>query len=153
MGYRLQRPRDTTLDLGHGVTVTCKPLTTSRLTAAAAAARSGTDQQQEQDDVEVGADLMMHLGPSVIISWTGVDDEDGNTAEPTADNVTALLSAPIFGSEFLRQYLVPALEANAGKNGLPSSPSGSTTAATNTARAAGGSATTARRKSGRRKLT
>lgn len=100
------------LDLGHGVRVLVRPLTTALMMAArAAATHAGAE-----DDGQRGAVLIRALGRLGIQEWEGVGDADGNAMPVSADGVDALLDLWPLAEAFERLYLAPALLLDDEKN-------------------------------------
>nr|BDD47781.1 hypothetical protein 5 [bacterium] len=156
------------LDLGVGVKLTVRPLTTALWEPARARAQRRALEVREslEDVVGLGATVAgiddlgdedvfagfseqlfaTALGELVIVSWEGVGAEEGDDAAPvTPDYVAAFMADFTMKEAFMRKYLVErrALEQE-GNGSAPSSPGSSAKGAT-TAKTAKTSSSRARK--------
>lgn len=102
------------IDLGHGVKVKVRPLTTALMKGVQAkfAAHPGAD------DPPSGrvASFVGLLAREAILEWEGVGDENGEPAPVTPENVEALMELWPLAEAFERLYLAPALLLEDEKN-------------------------------------
>ena len=91
-------------DLGFGVRVKCRPLTTRLLMAANLKA-------QEADGGDPAGDLMastLRVAALSIVDWEGVDTADGATPAPVTEaNVRELMEIPPMFTAFQEQVMRP----------------------------------------------
>lgn len=129
-------------DLGRGVRVRVRPITTALVYAARkdpalADLPAGTDQEQ----------IALVMGQSIarlsIVEWDGVGNEDGEVIDPTPETISALMDIWPLCQSFMRQCVDPVFTAEAEKKGSAPSPSGSSAGAPPTATPAGNPAPTA----------
>lgn len=129
-------------DLGRGVRVRVRPITTALIYAARkdpalAELPAGTDQEQ----------IALVMGQSIarlsIVEWDGVGNEDGEVIDPTPETISALMDIWPLCQSFMRQCVDPVFTAEAEKKGSAPSPSGSSAGAPPTATPAGNPAPTA----------
>lgn len=139
------------IDLGNGVRIKCRPMSTSLMLAAratpevVAAAKPGDDGNPPDDQV-VAQIAAKALGRIAIEDWEGVGDADGNPVPVTPAGVDALLEIwPIFEA-FNERYVLTGFLLDAEKNGSAPSPRGSSARARATVKTARKSAKTARAK-------
>ena len=102
------------LDLGHGVRVKVRPLTTALMKAVQAdfAGHPGAD-----DPASGRAEVFLGLlARHAILEWDGVGDEKGEPAPVTHENVEALMRLWPIAEAFERLYLAPALLLEDEKN-------------------------------------
>ena len=97
------------LDLGYGVRVQVRPLTSAMMLAARAACGAADDGRM--------LTLLRSLGEQAIMAWDGVGDADGQPAPVSLEGVVALLDLWPMAEAFERLYLAPALLLDAEKNG------------------------------------
>lgn len=105
------------LDLSPGVRVQFRPATVTSIlvarTAAADVLRAGGDDVT----IKAGVAFTRSLAHSGIVAWEGIGDAVGEVAEPTPDNIDALLELwPMFDA-IDRFYVAPTLIQDAEKNG------------------------------------
>ncbi len=108
----LLRPREPAwLELGGGVAVHVRPLTTAVMLAARAELRAaGTDLDAR---IEV---LIKALARAAILDWRGVPGDDAEPAPITPETIDALFDRwPIFEA-FQARYFEPAMALDAEKN-------------------------------------
>lgn len=129
-------------DLGRGVRVRVRPITTALIYAARkdpalADLPAGTDQEQ----------IALVMGQSIarlsIVEWDGVGNEDGEVIDPTPETISALMDIWPLCQSFMRQCVDPVFTAETEKKGSAPSPSGSSAGAPPTATPAGNPAPTA----------
>jgi hypothetical protein len=104
------------LDLGHGVRVKVRPISTAIFSAASSAP------EMSALPGEIGVDgrfvaLCAAIAKVAILEWEKVADEDGNPAEVTPEGVAALMDIYPLAKAFAEQYVVPGLMVSAEKNG------------------------------------
>lgn len=139
MALRLEtKPFD--LDLGHGVTVTVRPMTAAMQAAARADIERAADKDGAEDLVdELGSEFVLALAIRAIKSWDGVLDMDDKPLPCEADSVRALFEMfPGVMTRFTVAYLERWQSYVAEGNVSPPSPTGSSDKARggNTARGA-----------------
>jgi len=101
-------------DLGHGVRVKVRPLTTALMKAVQAdLARHPSDADPAATRAET---LLSLLARHAILEWDGVGDEKGEPAPVTPENVEALMRLWPIAEAFERLYLAPALLLEDEKN-------------------------------------
>jgi len=133
------------LDLGHGVRVLLRPLTTAIMVTArgdpvvAALPEDATDE-------ESALAFAKALARVAILDWEGVGDANSLPIDPSAEAIDALLDLwPLFEA-FQTKYVAKGLVLDQEKNVSSPLPNGSSTGAGTTARAAAKPAPTARKK-------
>ena len=135
-------PESEWVDLGRGVRVRVRPITTALVYAARkdpaiADLPAGADQEQ----------IALVMGQSIarlsIVEWDGVGNEDGEVIDPTPETISALMEIWPLCQSFMRQCDDPVFTAEAEKKGSAPSPSGSSAGAPPTATPAGNPAPTA----------
>ena len=135
-------PESEWVDLGRGVRVRVRPITTALVYAARkdpalADLPAGTDQEQ----------IALVMGQSIarlsIVEWDGVGNEDGEVIDPTPETISALMDIWPLCQSFMRQCVDPVFTAEAEKKGSAPSPSGSSAGAPPTATPVGYPARTA----------
>ena len=123
------------LDLGHGVRVHLRPLTTALMVTA----RNDPAVQnlpEDTGDEESALAFAKALARVAILDWEGVGDADGNPIPVSPEAIGALLDIwPLFEA-FQTGYVAKGLLLEQEKNASPPSPTGSSVGATDTARAA-----------------
>ncbi len=123
------------LDLGHGVRVQLRPLTTALMVAA----RNDPTVQalgENAGDEESALAFAKALARIAIIDWEGVGNADGNPIPISPEAIDALLDLwPLFEA-FQTGYVARGLLLEQEKNASSPSPTGSSAGATDTARAA-----------------
>ncbi len=133
----------TWLDLGHGVRVKLRPLTTALMVAA----RNDPALQalgKDTSDEESALAFARALARVAIVDWEGVGDADGNPIPVSPEAIEALLDLwPLFEA-FQTGYVAKGLLLEQEKNASSPSPNGSSAGAADTARAARASVETAR---------
>lgn len=112
------------LDLGHGVRVRVRPLTSGMMLAARSDAA--------QADGDRYHSLLRGLARRAVEEWDGVGDVDGEPAPVTPESVDAVLDLWPMAEAFERLYLGPALVLDAEKNELRSGPNGTSAAGQST---------------------
>jgi len=117
------------LALGHGVTVTVLPPTSALMMIAR---REAADSLAEHEAERV-TKLIKAVARLAIVAWEGVGDAEGKPAEPTPDNIDALLDLYPIAEAFERDYLGPVFLLDAEKNGYAPSPTGTSAGAHATA--------------------
>ncbi len=134
----------TWLDIGHGVRVQLRPLTTALMVAT----RSDPAVEavpEEASDEERAVAFAKALARRAVLAWEGIGDADGNPIDPSPDAIDALLDIwPIFEA-FQLAYVSRGLLLEQEKNASALLPSGPSAGASDTARDAKGRARTARR--------
>jgi len=134
------------LDLGCGVRVQIKPLTTTLMIAGradpAVAALSADDTPDEIARVFAKA-----LARAAIIDWAGVGDANGNAVPVSPEGINALLEIPPMFEAFQIKYVGKGLVLEQEKNASPPSPTGSSAGAKTIATPAKASVKRARKKS------
>ena len=128
-------PEPKWLDLGHGVRLRLRPLTTALMVATRSdPAVQALDADASND--ERAAVFAAALARRAIIDWDGVGDADGKVIEVSPDGIDALMALyPIFEAFNLR-YVSSGMLLDAEKNGSAPSPNGPSAGATATARPA-----------------
>ncbi len=121
------------LDLGHGVRVQLRPLTTALMVAA----RGDPAVQalgEEAGDEESALAFAKALARVAILDWEGVGDADGKPIEPNPEAIDALLDLwPLFEA-FQTGYVAKGLLLEQEKNVSPPLPTGSSAGAMGTAK-------------------
>ncbi len=134
----------TWLDLGHGVRVKLRPLTTALMVAA----RNDPAVQALGDDAsdeESALTFARALAQVAILDWEGVGDADSNPIPVSPKAIDTLLDLwPLFEA-FQTGYVARGLLLEQEKNVSSLSSSGSSAGATDTAKPARVSARTARK--------
>ena len=132
------------LDLGHGVRVQLRPLTTALMVAA----RNDPAVQnlpEDAGDEESALAFAKALARIAIIDWEGVGNADGNPIPISPEAIDALLDLwPLFEA-FQTGYVAKGLLLEQEKSASALSPNGSSAGARDTARPARASAKTARK--------
>ena len=131
------------LDLGHGVRVQLRPLTTALMVAArgdpAVQALS-----EEAGDEESALAFARALARVAILDWEGVGDAEGNPVPVSPEAIDGLLDLwPLFEA-FQTSYVAKGLLLEQEKNASSPLPNGSSAGARDTARPARASVKTAR---------
>jgi len=125
----------TWLDLGHGVRVQLRPLTTALMVAA----RNDPAVQnlpEDAGDEESALAFAKALARVAILDWEGVGDAKGNPIPVSPDAIDALLDLwPLFDA-FQTGYVAKGLLLEQEKNASSPLPNGSSAGARDTARAA-----------------
>ena len=131
-------PEPFEIDLPYGVRATVTPLTTVTMAAAQSAARRRLDlierdlQERRESGLPVSelpaldddaardgmyqALLIKELARRHIQSWEGVEADHG-PAEPTPENVAALIDLYPVGERFFQEFTLRQVLLNAAKNG------------------------------------
>ena len=146
----------TTILVPGGATITLRPATTAEHHAAMAAVErivaailrgeeaaetAGLDAFALGGDDDLADGLRQHLvavelGARVILSWTGIGDEDGNPVEPSRAAILALCRDPTVARRITAAALAPYHRRVAEGNASAASPNGAGEAAKTTAEAA-----------------
>jgi len=125
----------TWLDIGHGVRVQLRPLTTALMVAA----RNDPAVQnlpEDAGDEESALAFAKALARVAILDWEGVGDAKGNPIPVSPDAIDALLDLwPLFDA-FQTGYVAKGLLLEQEKNASSPLPNGSSAGARDTARAA-----------------
>jgi len=123
------------LDLGHGVRVQLRSLTTALMVAA----RNDPAVQalgEDAGDEESALAFAKALARNAILDWEGVGDAEGNVIPVSAQAIDALLDLwPLFEA-FQLSYVSKGLLLEQEKNASALSPSGPSAGASDTAMAA-----------------
>ena len=131
------------LDLGHGVRVQLRPLTTALMVAA----RNDPAVQnlpEDGGDEESALAFARALARVAILDWEGVGDADGNVIPVSPEAIDALLDLwPLFEA-FQTGYVAKGLLLEQEKNASAPLPSGSSAGARDIAKPARKPARTAR---------
>lgn len=131
------------LDLGHGVRLHLRPLTTA-LMVAARNDQVVQDLPENASDEESALAFASALARVAILDWEGVGDADGNPIPVSPEAIDALLDLwPLFEA-FQTDYVAKGLLLEQEKNASSPSPSGPSAGATDIAGTAKVSARTAR---------
>ncbi len=153
---RLGLPREPRwLDLGNGVRILARPITTALYRAATATAlRQATQVAEESGLIEDAGGSIHDLPPldrdgiegvrqqfmlqalaqHAISEWQGIGDVEGNPAPVTPTTVAAFIrDFPLHATRFEAAYLREIVDLAAEKNGSGAAPSGTTAAAPATA--------------------
>jgi len=134
----------TWLDLGHGVRVHLRPLTTVLMVAA----RNDPAVQalgEDAGDEESALAFAKALARVAILDWEGVGDAKGNPIPVSPEAIDAFLDLwPLFEA-FQTDYVAKGLLLEQEKNASPPLPNGSSAGATDIAKHARASARTARK--------
>ena len=132
------------LDLGHGVRVKLRPLTTA-LMVAARNDPAVQDLPEDARDEESALAFAMALARVAVLEWEGVGDADGNPIPVSAQAIDALLDLwPLFEA-FQTGYVAKGLLLEQEKNASSPLPTGSSAGATDIAKPARKLARTARK--------
>jgi len=132
------------LDLGHGVRVKLRPLTTALMVAARndPAVQALGDEAGDEESALVFAKALARVA---ILDWEGVGDAEGNVIPVSPEAIDALLDLwPLFEA-FQTGYVARGLLLEQEKNASSPSPSGSSAGAMDTATPARKLARTARK--------
>jgi len=131
------------LDLGHGVRVQLRPLTTALMVAA----RNDPAVQvlgEDAGDEESALAFAKALARVAVLDWEGVGDANSQPIEPSPEAIDALLDLwPLFEA-FQTGYVAKGLLLEQEKNASSPLPNGSSAGAETTATPAKASAKTAR---------
>jgi len=120
------------LDLGHGVRVQLRPLTTA-LMVAARNDPAVQNLREDAGDEESALAFAKALARRAVIAWEGVGDADGNAIDPSPEAIDALMDVwPIFEA-FQLAYVSKGLLLEQEKNASSPLPNGSTAGAMDTA--------------------
>lgn len=123
------------LDLGHGVKVKVRPMTT-QLMLEAQTKRGDVDLDDELSEADMTVSFAASVARRAITDWTGVGDEAGKATPVTPEGIDALMRVfPMF-TAFQKQYINVGLSLVMEKNGSAPSLTGTTAAARNTAKGA-----------------
>lgn len=164
------------LDLGLGVSVTCRPLSSALYRAAlaqsirelAALQKRQAEQgeavpdsspilEPDLSDPDVAAAtgnalLVTALAMKAIVAWEGIEGPDGAALDPTPDNISRLMTQrPSCADGFWARYGLPLWQREQEGNGSAPSRNGTSAAAPGTAKAAKTSKGGSARKSARAK--
>ena len=154
------------IDLPYGVRATVTPLTTMAMAAAQSAARRRLEwmerdlRERQESGLSVSelpaldddaardgmyqALLIKELARRHIQSWEGVEGNDGAPAEPTPENVAALMDLYPVGERFFQEFTLRQVLLNAAKNGSRLSAAGTSAEGPTTAMGADRRAETVR---------
>ena len=132
------------LDLGHGVRVQLRPLTTALMVAARTdPAVQGLS--KDATDEESALAFAKALAKVAILDWEGVGDADGQPIDPGPEAIDALLDLwPLFEA-FQTGYVAKGLLLEQEKNASSPLPNGPSVGATDTAKPVRKPARTARK--------
>lgn len=145
------------IELPYGVRATVAPLTTTAMAAAQSAARrlleriEGDLRERKENGLSVAdlpaldddaardglyqALLIKELARRHILGWEGVESDDG-PADPTAENVAALMDLYPVGERFFQEFTLRQVLLTAAKNGSGLSAAGATAEGPTTAKGA-----------------
>ena len=123
------------VELGHGVAVFCRPMSSLLMNAARRSALI-RELGEDADNDAVAFALARAVAREAVLDWRGVGDMDGNALEVSADGLDALLDLPEFYDAFLVRYLSRGVALESEKNAYAPSPSGTSAGAPNTAKGA-----------------
>lgn len=110
-------------DLGVGVRLLCRPVTTAIVRAAGAAAGAGEFPDPEVLSVRV-FHLYREIALRVIVDWEGVGDLDGLPVAARPEWIGACMDQPRFADAFERVVLTPWLLMQSEKKDSAPSPDG-----------------------------
>jgi hypothetical protein len=145
------------IELPYGVRASVKPLTTTAMAAAQSAARrlleriEGDVRERKENGLSVAdlpaleddaardglyqALLIKELARRHIVGWDGVEGDDG-PAEPTPENVAALMDLYPVGERFFQEFTLRQVLLTAAKNGSGLSAAGTSAEGPTTAKGA-----------------
>ena len=127
------------LDLGHGVRLYVRPLTTALMMAARAAVQHTAAASTASEATGLrSAELLKGLARLAVLDWEGIGDAAGDAAPVTPERVDALMDLWPIASAFENTYLGPALLLDEEKNAFGLVPNGTSVAGPSTAAAAPG---------------
>ncbi len=132
------------LDLGHGVRVNLRPLTTALMVAARndPAVQGLSEDATDEESALVFAKALARVA---ILDWEGIGDADGNPIPVCPEAIGALLDLwPLFEA-FQTGYVARGLLLEQEKNASSPLPAGSSVGATDTAKPVRKPARTARK--------
>ncbi len=132
------------LDLGHGVRVNLRPLTTALMVAARndPAVQGLSEDATDEESALVFAKALARVA---ILDWEGIGDADGNPIPVCPEAIGALLDLwPLFEA-FQTGYVARGLLLEQEKNASSPLPAGSSVRATDTAKPVRKPARTARK--------
>jgi hypothetical protein len=138
------------IDLGHGVRILCKPMSTLVMHAARRS-ELFNDLPEDADQNVMSFALARAVARDVILDWEGVGDEGGSPVEVTPERVDALLNLIDFYDAFLLRFLSRGVVLEQEKNASAPAPSGTSAGAQTTAQRAARPARSAPTKSTSRK--
>jgi hypothetical protein len=104
------------LDLGHGVRVKVRPISTAIFSMASTAPDMLNLAAETHQDMRFLC-LCSEIAKIAILEWDGVKGDDDTPAEVTPDGVAALMEVYPLATAFRDQYVVPGLVLSAEKNG------------------------------------
>jgi hypothetical protein len=104
------------LDLGHGVRVKVRPISTAIFSAATTAPAMFDLPDDTHQDMRFVA-LCAEVAKVAIMEWEGVSGEDGAPVEPSPEGIGALMDLYPIAKAFAAAYVVPGLMVSAEKNG------------------------------------
>lgn len=104
------------LDLGHGIRVKVRPISTAIFSAASTSPAMLALPADTHSDARFVA-LCAEIAKVAILEWEKVADEDGNPAEVTPEGIAALMEVYPLAKAFAAGYVVPGLVVSAEKNG------------------------------------
>jgi hypothetical protein len=131
------------LDLGYGVRVQMRPLTTALMVATRSDAAVEVVPDEVSDEERAVA-FAKALARRAVLAWEGVGDADGNAIVPSPEAIDALLDLwPVFEA-FQLTYVSKGLLLEQEKNASALSPNGPSAGARATAQPARKPARTAR---------
>ncbi len=123
------------MDLGHGVRVHLRPLTTALMVAARGDPAIAALPEDATDE-ESALAFARALARVAVLDWEGVGDAEGNVIPISPEAIDALLDLwPLFDA-FQTGYVAKGLLLEQEKNASPPLPTGSSAGATDIARAA-----------------
>ena len=132
------------LDLGHGLRLQVRPVTTAVMVAARSDPGVAALPEAASRE-EMALAMARAVARRVVTDWEGVGDASGRPVKVTPEGIDALLEIwPVFEA-FQARVLAPHLMLEAEKNVSAPSPTGTSAAARATARPARRPARTARR--------
>jgi hypothetical protein len=131
------------LDLGHGVRLQLRPLTTALMMATRSDATVEVVPEEASDEERAVA-FAKALARRAVLAWEGIGDAEGNMIDPSPAAIDALLDVwPIFEA-FQLSYVSKGLLLEQEKNASALSPNGPSAGARATVTPAKGRARTAR---------
>jgi hypothetical protein len=104
------------LDVARGVRVQFRPITVASILLARSVAADVLQAGGDDAAIKAGVAFTRSLSHSGIMAWEGIGDANGNVAEPSPENIDALLELwPVFDA-IDRLYVGPALIRDSEKN-------------------------------------
>ena len=133
------------IDLGNGVELLVRPLTTAIMMAARTSPASQAAVAQAEGDDALALTVAKILARAIVVDWKGVGDAAGKAIKLTPAGLDALLDVWQIFEQFQLKIIAPVMQTELEKNVSSPLPNGRSAGAGTTAKPAKRSAKPARR--------